>query len=298
VASPADLPAAFTAGATDVNDVIASFSPRGPSCYGEIKPETAAPGVNIRSSNNDGGYVSGSGTSWAAAHLAGTAALVLSADPTLSQDELETLIRDTALCIEDLSCGGSACPDGANNIYGWGRIDAFEAVSTTLGGVDSIPWLTETPISGTLAPGEGLAVKVRFDATGLEYGTYVGLLDVENNDPVTPHVSVPVTLTVGPACEPVADLAVNWEPGSPGAGEVVTFTAAATGTEPITFDWDLGDGTVATGRVITHTFGVTGTYTVVLTATNACGLETVAEQVRVGHEVIEQRIYLPIVLRN
>jgi subtilisin family serine protease len=132
IRSPADMVGAFAAGATDGDDNISGFSARGPGCYGAIKPEVSAPGVNIRSSTNDGGYQVWSGTSFSAAHLAGAAALVLSADPSLGLDELETIVKDTAVCRDDLMCGGSPCPDGMNNTYGWGRIDAYEAVAAAL----------------------------------------------------------------------------------------------------------------------------------------------------------------------
>jgi PKD repeat protein len=38
--------------------------------------------------------------------------------------------------------------------------------------------------------------------------------------------------------------------------------------EPITYTWDLGDGTTASGAIVTHIYTATGGYTVVLTATN------------------------------
>jgi subtilisin family serine protease len=273
VRSPSDLPEAITSGATDINDVISPFSPRGPSsCGGEIKPEVAAPGVNIRSSSNDGAYQTWSGSSLAAPHLAGTAALVLSADPTLSQIELTTILTETALCIEDLSCGGTPCPDGANNVYGWGRIDAFEAVSLTLDGISyDIPWLSEDPAGATLGAGEGISLSVTFDAAGLKPGAYLGLLDVESDDPVAPHVSVPVTLTVDPElpCDPVDVISVATET----LGCAVAFGADLTGTEPFTYAWDfgaLGSWTVPTPTV---DFEISGTYAYTLTASN-CGTHT------------------------
>src|SRR5699024_4054620 len=49
IAAPANYPESFATGATDKDDVLAGFSLQGPSPYDEIKPDIAAPGVNIRS---------------------------------------------------------------------------------------------------------------------------------------------------------------------------------------------------------------------------------------------------------
>ena len=66
VAAPANYPESFATGATDINNKVASFSLRGPSPYGEIKPDISAPGVNIRSSVPGNGYEGGwNGTSMA-----------------------------------------------------------------------------------------------------------------------------------------------------------------------------------------------------------------------------------------
>ncbi|MGA9348789.1 MAG: S8 family serine peptidase, partial [Anaerolineae bacterium] len=125
VAAPAGYPESFAVGATDFEDTIASFSGRGPSFWGEFKPEVSAPGVDIRSSVPGGGYEGGwSGTSMATPHAAGLAALLLSADPTLTISELENFMKYTAADFGDT---------GADNAYGWGRIDAYQAVRWVLG---------------------------------------------------------------------------------------------------------------------------------------------------------------------
>ncbi len=207
--SPADMPETLAAGATDNNDVIAPFSSRGPVlCRPElIKPDLAAPGVNIRTSNNNGNYSTTSGTSWSAAHAAGAAALVISADPYLGPVEIESILETTALCLENLSCGGTACPE-PNYVYGHGRIDAFEAVSATLvtpPPVD-LPWLGEAPISGTLEAGEGVGIEVTFDATGLEVGVYTGALGIASSEPGSPFTSVPVNLNIISVPQPVINI--------------------------------------------------------------------------------------------
>ena len=144
-----------------------------------------------------------------------------------------------------------------------------------------IPWLSENPVSGTVAPDEGALIDITFDSAGLTPGLYLGLLDIASNDPIVPQVSVPVTLTVLPPCEPVTGTAFSWDPPVPELGQVVTFTAVATGSLPITFAWDFGDGSSGTGMSVPHTYDVAGDHVVVLTASNACHWEVVSHTIAI-----------------
>jgi uncharacterized repeat protein (TIGR01451 family) len=120
VGSPASLPEAFAVGATDSDDEVASFSSRGPSPWGEVRPHVAAPGVNVRSSLPGGAYGQMGGTSMAAPHVSGIVALLHSVSPTLSITRTAYLITSTAIPL------GTALP---NNDAGWGRADAWTAVT-------------------------------------------------------------------------------------------------------------------------------------------------------------------------
>ena len=121
VNSPASLPEAFAVGATDEYDVVATFSSRGPSPWGEIRPHVGAPGVYVRSALPGGLYGVSNGTSMAVPHVVGLVALLRSVSPTLSVTDTELIITSTAVPL------GTPVP---NNDTGWGRIDAFAAVST------------------------------------------------------------------------------------------------------------------------------------------------------------------------
>jgi PKD repeat protein len=83
-------------------------------------------------------------------------------------------------------------------------------------------------------------------------------------------------LTVTVNCVPLSGLDFTWDPASPTTTETVTFTGTVTGgSPPINYTWNWGDGTPeGTGNPAFHTFTVSGTYTVLMTATNPCGLMT------------------------
>ncbi|HYE14800.1 MAG TPA: S8 family serine peptidase [Pyrinomonadaceae bacterium] len=138
----ARYPEAFTVGSTTHGtDVISSFSSRGtvlgdPTApLGLVKPNISAPGSSVRSALRNGGYGSLSGTSMAGPHVAGLVALVISANPKLAGevDRVEDIIEATAARKTTTEgCGGDTSSTVPNNVYGWGRIDAFTAVLDAL----------------------------------------------------------------------------------------------------------------------------------------------------------------------
>lgn len=71
-------------------------------------------------------------------------------------------------------------------------------------------------------------------------------------------------------CTSVTQADFTWLPLDPFTDEIITFTATASGTKPIDFAWDFGDGITATGEIATHAFTEAGSYTIALSAQNAC----------------------------
>ena len=93
-----DVPNVVSVAATDEDDKLASFSH-----YGAVSVDLSAPGVNILSTVPDGAYEAMEGTSMAAPHVAGAAALLWSASPTLSYLDIKVALINSADKIPSLT---------------------------------------------------------------------------------------------------------------------------------------------------------------------------------------------------
>jgi subtilisin family serine protease len=125
----------FTVGASDQADNIAGFSSRGPVLVDNsmrMKPDVVAPGIHIRSAKRNEGFLVSSGTSASGPHVAGTVALMISANPALAGniETIRQILIDTAvpLAVDSVTCGDIGIGEVPNNVFGWGRIDALAAV--------------------------------------------------------------------------------------------------------------------------------------------------------------------------
>ncbi|MFF4993760.1 S8 family serine peptidase [Streptomyces sp. NPDC000656] len=156
--SPGDYASSYSSGAFDINGAIASFSSRGAGPGGIVKPNIAAPGVNVRSSVPGGGYEAFSGTSMASPHTAATVALLWSAAPALEGDvaRTEELLNGTAQDTDNGQCGGNAAD---NNVFGEGKLDAFAAVSGAprgaIGAVSGTVRSAGAPVAGAKVTAAG-----------------------------------------------------------------------------------------------------------------------------------------------
>jgi thermitase len=110
---PAACNHVMSVSATDSYDHLASFSN-----YGNWIA-IAAPGTNILTTTNGGGYGYSSGTSLSSPIVAGVAALSLAINPSLTNIQLVSLLEQSADDIGD---------SGYDNSFGWGRVNAFRTV--------------------------------------------------------------------------------------------------------------------------------------------------------------------------
>ena len=108
-------------------DFVAYFSSRGPVSPFYIKPDLVAPGAFINTTDINGNYKISSGTSFAAPHVAGTAALILQKNPQLSPQELKSILMTTSEIVYDQFDDRFPI-----EVSGNGRIDASKAINAEL----------------------------------------------------------------------------------------------------------------------------------------------------------------------
>lgn len=117
--APADADSILAVGAVTNAGLRASFSSVGPTADGRIKPDIVAQGVNVYCASATGNnYTSASGTSLSCPLIAGVAALVLSAHPSLTPMQVITAIKSTA-----------SNANAPNREIGWGIANALAAVN-------------------------------------------------------------------------------------------------------------------------------------------------------------------------
>ena len=136
----------------------------------------AAPGGNFRSSGTSGvvsstwNYVTNSpnyayyeGTSMSAPHVVGIAALVLSANPGLTNAQLRSRLQSTAVHV--------GAP-GRNDQYGYGLVNAYNAVTNSTGPLRTIQVRVVNASSGAVVQQVAAGVDGSFSVSRLPVGSY------------------------------------------------------------------------------------------------------------------------------
>ncbi|MEW5871413.1 MAG: S8 family serine peptidase [Chloroflexota bacterium] len=184
-------------GPSDQSDI---YNPLG---YPRLKPQVVAPGTNTSAGRTGNAYLDMTGTSMAAPHVAGLIALMWSAAPCLVGDyvETETILQQSANPLPYPS--GGEPPPGPGNVpnyaTGWGEINAPAAVQAGIDfcTTDWLPWVTLTPISGTISGGLSSVIQVDFTCSpeaAEQPQPLQGKVRVKHNDPSQAAIDVDLQL--------------------------------------------------------------------------------------------------------
>ncbi|MBI1662379.1 MAG: S8 family serine peptidase [Nitrosopumilus sp.] len=141
-------------------DYLAHFSSRGPVSPFYIKPEIVAPGAYINTTQSNAGYNFTSGTSYAAPHVSGAAALLLQKNPQLHHHEIKSLLLTTVEPVSDAYGDKFSIQES-----GAGRLNIAKAFDAKL--------IIEPPNFVTLASSDNKVVEKQFQLKSID-GTWGG----------------------------------------------------------------------------------------------------------------------------
>lgn len=185
-------------------DFVAHFSSRGPVSPFYIKPDIVAPGAYINTTQNNAGYNFTSGTSYAAPHVSGAAALLMQKNPDIHHHEIRSLLLTTVKPVSDAYEN-----EFSISTSGAGRLDIAKAFEARLviqppnlvanlssfeptvqkdlemklleGTLDKITASFEGPEFVKFASVlEENILKIRFDADGDSYGEHEGKINISH----------------------------------------------------------------------------------------------------------------------
>ncbi len=312
-------PAAYDAyviavGATRFDETLSYYSSFGSSL------DIVAPGGDTSVDQNDDGYADGvlqntfnpntksrgsfgywffQGTSMAAPHAAGVAALVIGNGNATTPDEVRSALQETA---DDLGVSGR------DNIYGWGLINALAALSWSAGPppppppppTDNPPSVSITlPLAGAEVSGVITGAANASDYNGVAAVDF--LLDnaVLASDAAAPfetpwdttlasegsHALTAVAYdTIGQTASSSVSVLVDNVNSPPTAnagpdqsattGQTASFNGSGS-SDPdgsiVSYNWNFGDGASASGVSVSHAYAAAGNYTVTLSVTDNDG---------------------------
>ena len=221
--SPGTAPSAITVAAADSSNVIAGFSSVGPTPMSlQMKPDVTAPGVNVLSSlpKSQGTFGELNGTSMAAPHVAGAAALLKERHPTWTVAQIKSALVLTG----DPVHNGSGA-EVTTIREGGGMIDLPRADNPLI-------FAAPTGLSfGLVTPGTTVSHSIALTDAGSGLGPWsVSVVVQQSSDSVVtaePTIVVPGTLTVSATAGPTT-------------GDVTGFVVLARGTDvrrvPFWFD--------------------------------------------------------------
>jgi hypothetical protein len=280
VVEPASAPIVFAVGAQCWNaTAIESFSSLGPTISGQVKPNITGPdsvsGTTYGASSGCGfGFL---GTSAAAPHVAGAAALVKAANPGYTVAQIEAFLQDNAI--------DEGTP-GNDNTYGYGLL-FLPSTPQAPTGVSGIGYNQSAQVSWSAPPGTVTGYTVTSDPGGFTCATTGAtsclVTGLTNGQPYTFTVTATNEGGTGPPSNPSDPVTPAAVPDAPAVTAIgydgridVNWAEPNDNGSPITgyhVGVDPGGSSCSTADLACSFSGLTNgvTYTVTVYATNAKG---------------------------
>ncbi len=267
----------FPVAASTRTDARADFSNWGP-CV-----KIYAPGENIKSTGLGGTTPTVTGTSFAAPHVTGVAALYKATFGDAPSDVVATWILNNAT--PGVITGN---PDGTPNLLLYSPAapsnqppvanftSSCSALSCSFTSTSSDPDGSIAAYSWTFGDG-GTATAQNPSHTYGTGGSYTVTLTVTDNQGATSAPTSKTVTVTPPNQPPTANFTFSC------TGLTCSFDASSsTAQATATYSWSWGDAATGTGKTATHTYGAAGSYSVTLTVTDGGGSNSVSETVTVS----------------
>lgn len=226
--------------------------------------DICAPGYDVAISAATGWYLTNSGTSFAAPFVSGTVALMVAANPCLTNDQIETILKETAVNIDNLN------PAYAGKL-GAGRLNSAEAVSraSNLGHLE----ITSNVVSNGCEPNTGKIEILNSLNNPDKVYTYTWN-NGETSATIDSLANGTYTAIVSDGCaSDTASFVINVQPTIMSAQIVNSMAPMAptgsinvtvSGLAPFTYQWNNGATTEDLSNI------TSGNYSVIITNANGC----------------------------
>jgi PKD repeat protein len=124
-------------------------------------------------------------------------------------------------------------------------------------------------------------------------GTYTVTFAIADAAGATSRVSHVISVSSGAPVTPTIAASFDWTPGSPRAGDTLSFRDTTSGS-PTSWAWSFGDGGTSRSQNPTYVFRTAGTYSVTLVASNSSSSSTTARTITVGDAVAAYRSLISV----
>ena len=179
-----------------------------------------------------------------------------------------------ATSVESIYQNLNACFDSGSTSF------SIKNVSTAVGqnlyfSIGGLPtWLTVTPLTDTLAPGDSAIIILNFTSGMRSGGVYTRNLSIQSNDPYHLNQNIVVTLDIDSIPCLFFNSSIQTCTG------ITKFTSTSINI-PTMYYWNFGDGNTSNAVSPSHTFASNGNYVTTLIGCNASGCDTVMNNIQI-----------------